>query len=90
MAFPDDGCAIGLHGNPHPGDIDGEEGAAVLPGQHAFGFDGLPAPAVKAEDPVGLRDGVPALDIGELATMELTGADLPVIEIAPQRQCLSC
>ena len=55
-------------------------------GHDAFEFDGLPAPAVKAKDPIGLRDRVPALDIGELATMDLAGSDMPVIEIAPQRR----
>jgi hypothetical protein len=73
MAFPDDCWAIGLHGNTHPGDIDGEKGPAVFPGQHAFGFDDLPAPAVEPEDPIGLRDRVPALDIRELSTMDLAG-----------------
>ena len=86
MALPDDGCAVRLHGDPDPGDIDGEEGAAVLAGQDAFGFDGLPAPAVKAEDPVGLRDGVPALEIGEFAAMGLSGADMAMIGLPPQRQ----
>ena len=90
MAFADDGCAVGMHGDPHPGDIDRQEGAAVLAGKDAFGFDRLPVPAVEAEDPVGLRDGVPALEIGELPAMGLTGADMPVIGIAPQRLHLFC
>ena len=90
MAFPNDGCAIGLDGDPHLGDIDGEEGAAVFPGQNATGFDGLSAPAIKAEDPVGLRDRVPAFDIGELTAMGLAGADLPAVEISPQRLHLFC
>jgi hypothetical protein len=30
MAFTDDRCAIGVHRDAYPGDIDGEEGAAVL------------------------------------------------------------
>jgi hypothetical protein len=47
-------------------------------------------PAVEAEDSIGFLDRVPALDIGELTTMGLTGADLPVIEITLQRQPLSC
>ena len=61
MAFPNDGCAVSVHRDPHPGDIDRQEGAAILAGQHAFRFDGLPVPAVEPEDSVGLRDRVPAL-----------------------------
>ena len=76
MAFPDDGCALRLHGDADPGDIDGEESALVFAGKDAFGFDGLPAPAVKAEDPVGLRDRVPAFEIGEFPAMGLAGADM--------------
>ena len=76
MAFPNDGCPVRMHGDAHPGDIDRQEGAAVLAGKDAFGFNRLPAPAVKAEDPVGLRDGVPAFEIGELAAMGLAGADM--------------
>ena len=90
MAFPDDGRAICLHSDPHPGDIDRQEGAPVLPGKDAFGFDGLPVPAVKPEDPVGLRDGVPALEIGEFAAMGLSGADIAMIGLAPQRADLLC
>ena len=81
MAFPNDSCAIGMHGDPNPCDVDREEGAAVLAGKDAFGFDRLPAPAVKPKDPVGLRDGVPALEIGELPAMGLPGADMAVIEV---------
>ena len=77
MALTNDGCPIRMHGDPHPGDIDRQERAAVFAGKDAFGFDRLPVPAVKAEDPVGLRDGVPALEIGQLPAMGLTGPDMP-------------
>ena len=90
MAFPNNGCPIRMHGDPDPGDVDRQEGAAVLPGQDAFGFDGLSVPAVKPEDPVGFRDGVPALEIGQLPAMGLPGADMAVIEVAPQRLDLFC
>ena len=90
MAFPDNGCPIRLHGEPHPGDIDGEEGALGLPGQDALGFDGLSGPAVKAEDPVGLRDRVPALEVGQLPAMGLPGADVAAVGLAPQRLQLFC
>ena len=63
MVFPNDGGAIGVYCNPDPGGVDGKEGAAVLAGKHAFGFRGLPVPAVKAKDPIGLTDCVPALDV---------------------------
>ena len=47
------------------------------------------APAVKAEDPVGLRDGVPALEIGEFAAMGLTGADMASGWVGARSAC-SC
>ena len=64
MAFSNDSSAIGMHGDPNSCDVDRQECAAVLAGKDAFGLDRLPAPAVKPKDPVGLRDGVPALEIG--------------------------
>ena len=67
-------CA--LHGDPDPGDIDGQEVAAVFSGQDAAGLKGFPAPAVEAEDPVGFREDVPALQVGEFAAMGLPGADV--------------
>ena len=85
MAFTDDGCPVRMHGDPDPGDVDGQECAPVLAGKDAFGFDGLPAPAVKAEDPVGFRDGVPALEIGQLPAMGLAGPDMATIGLTPQR-----
>ena len=88
MAFPDNGCPVRLHGDPHPGDIDGQERALGLPGQDALGFDGLSGPAVKAEDPVGLRDGVPALQIGQLPAMGLPGADMAAAGL--RRSACSC
>jgi hypothetical protein len=75
VAFTNDGRTIGVHGDPHFGDVDGEERSTVFTGQHTAGFKSLPVPAVEAEDPIGFRDRVPALDIGELATVGLTGAD---------------
>ena len=79
-----------MHCNPHFGDVDGQECAAVFSGKHAAGFDRLPVPAVKAEDTVGFRDRVPAFNIREFAAIGLAGADMPVIEIAPQRLHLFC
>ena len=90
VAFPDDGGAIGLNGDAHPGDIDRDVSPTVFSGEYAFGFDGLSAPAIEAKDPVGLRDRIPALDIGELAAMGLACANTTVIEIVPQRRvCLA-
>ena len=79
-----------LHSQSYPGNIDGEEGAAFLTGKDAFGFDGLPAPAVKAEDPVGFRDGVPALEIGQLPSIGLPGADMAVIGITLEQARCTC
>ena len=72
MALSDYGCTIGLNGDPHSGGIDGKEAAAVFAGEHTFGFDGFPAPAVEAKNPIGLRDRVPAFDIGEFTAIGLT------------------
>jgi hypothetical protein len=90
MALPDDGRAIRLHGHPHPGEIDGKEGAPVLAGQHAAGFQRFPAPAIKAEDPVGLGDGVPALQVGQFAAIGFASAQMPVIGLPPQGTDLFC
>ena len=90
MALTDDGCAIRLHGDAHPRGVDRQEGAAVLPGQHASGYDRLPAPAIEAENSVGLRDRVPALDIREFPAIGLTRADIATIAVALQRQYLFC
>ena len=59
-------------------------------GRARSGIRRLPVPAVKAKDPIGFRDRVPAFDIRELATIGLTRADMTVIEIAPQRLHLFC
>ena len=85
MALLNDGRAICMNSDPNSRDIDRQEGAAVLAGKDATGFDRLPVPAVKPEDPVGLRNRVPAFEIGQFAAMGLTGAGMAVIEIAPQR-----
>ena len=85
MVVPSD-----LNGNADLGDIDSDEAAAIFPSEDAAGFDGFPAPAIKAKDPIGFRDRVPAFDIGELAAIGLARADLPAVEIAPQRLYLFC
>ena len=90
MSFPNNGCAIGLDGNSYFGDIDGDKGAAVLPGENATGFYGFSTPSIKAEDPVGLRDREPAFDIGEFTAMGFARADLPAVEISPQGLYLFC
>jgi hypothetical protein len=66
------------------------EGAPVFTGEHTAGFDRLPAPAVKPEDPVGLRDSLPALEIGEFTAMRLTGSDVGTVRLTPQRLYLLC
>ena len=76
MAFSNDGCSLGLYREADPRNVDGEECALVFARQHATGFRRLPAPAVKAEDPVGLRDGVPAFEIGQLPPVRLTRPDM--------------
>ena len=62
----------------------------VFPRQHAAGLHGLAVPAIKAKDPVGFRDRVPAFDVGELAAIGLARADVPAVEAAPQRLHLFC
>ena len=56
MTLSDHRCASRLHGDPYLRDIDGQKGAAVFAGENTAGFDCLSAPAIKAEDPVGLQD----------------------------------
>ena len=53
VAFANDGCSVGVHRYPDPGDVDCEEAPTVFAGEHTARFEGLPVPAVKPEDPVG-------------------------------------
>ncbi len=57
------------HPGPHPyadpGDIGTGAPVPLHPLPDTLHRHGLPVPGVIAEDPVGLRDGMPALDIGE-------------------------
>ena len=64
MAFADDLHPVCFNCNTHLRRIDSEECATVLPAEHTAGFNRLPAPGIKAEDAVGLRDRISALDIG--------------------------
>ena len=89
MTLANDARSIGLHGQPHPGDIDGKEEALVLSREHTTGLDGLSRPAIKAKDAIGLRDGVPTLEITELPSiMGVPGADMPVIRLTLERSHL--
>src|SRR6516164_1617188 len=91
MTLADDRGALRRNRQPHPGDIDGKEGAFVLSGEHTAGFNGLSRPAIKAKDAVGLGDGVPALEITELPPiMGLFCADTPVIGLTSERSNLLC
>ena len=78
MTIPDDGRPCRLHGHPDPGDIRSQESAPIFAGEHTAGLDGFPAPAVKAKDPVGLGNGVPPLQIGQLPAVRLAGPDVVV------------
>ena len=89
VTFPNNGCAHSLYADAHFGDIDREERPTIFAGQYTAGFNGFPAPTIEAKDPIGLCDRVPALDIRKLPSMGLARANLPVIEIAPQRYELS-
>ena len=70
MAFSNDGCAARLHGDADAGKVDRQERSTGLASQHTAGFERFPAPAIKAEDAVGLRDGVPALQVGKLPAVD--------------------
>ena len=68
MAVAADQGLARTHADPHLCDI-GANGPPLprsLP--DAAQADGLAIPAIEAEDPVGLGDGIPALDIGERLT----------------------
>ena len=67
MAFADDLHPVCFNCNAHLRRIDRKECATVFPAEHATGFNRLPAPGIKAKDAVGLRDRIPALDIGKLS-----------------------
>ena len=82
MTFANNGCAVSVHRDPDPGDVDREEGPTVFAGKHTARFEGLSVPAVEAKDPIGFRNRVPALDVGKLAAIGLAGAD-----VAADRDC---
>src|SRR5450759_2289286 len=90
MALTNDGCAIRMHGDPDPGEVDRQEGPAVLAGEDTAGFDRLPVPTIEPKDPVGFRDRIPAFDVGQLAAKGLTRPDMAVIEVAPQVTPAQC
>ena len=90
MAFANDGRAVGVHRDPDPGDIDREEAPTVFTGEHTARFERLSIPPVEPEDAIGFRDRVPAFDIEELSAIGLAGADITVIEVAPQCFHLFC
>ncbi len=88
VSLPDDADPVRLNREPDLGRVHSREVAAVLSREHAFGFDRLPAPAVKAEDPVRLCDDVPAFELGELAAVRLPDTDVALIDLASQRRDL--
>ena len=88
MAFPNDGRAISMHGDSNSGDIDHQEGPAVLAGKGAFGFDRFPIPAIKPKDPIGFCDRIPALNIIEFTAMRFTRADVAMISL--RRSACTC
>jgi len=90
MAFPNDGCAICVNSDSDPRNVDGKKGPAGLAGKRAAGLEGLSIPTVKAEDSIGLGDGVPTLEIGQRATIGFAGSDMTVIGVATYaRSCFA-
>ena len=77
-----EGYGTGEGRGTSPGEVDRQECAPIFAGKNATGLDRLPVPAIEPEDPVGLRNRVPTFDVGQLAAMGLTGADMTMIEIA--------
>src|SRR5664280_2393459 len=90
VTFTNRSRATCVHGNPHAGDMDGEECAAVFAGEDTAGFKGLSAPPIESENSIGFRDRIPAFDIVERAAIRFSGTDIAVTEIAPQRLNLPC
>ena len=75
VAFPNNGRAIRMNGDPDPGEVDREVCAPVLAGKDTAGLDGLSGPTIKPENPVGLRNRVPAFEVGQIAAVSLAGPD---------------
>ena len=90
VAFPDDDCTVRLNSDAHFSGIDCNEAAAVFPGQDTLGVDRLTAPAVKTEDTIGFCDRVPTFNVGQLAAMDFTRADMARVEVALERLHLFC
>ena len=76
IAVPDHEVLVGSDRDPDLGHVDGVEGAPVLPRQDTARFQGLSVPPIEAEDPIGLGNGMPALDVGQLPPIHLPGADI--------------
>jgi hypothetical protein len=69
VTVADDDRSGRADGNPHPRRIDCRKLGLLARG--ALGLDRLTIPSVEAKDAIGLGDGKPSLDVGEL----LAGAD---------------
>jgi hypothetical protein len=82
MALANDGRAIRMQSDANAGEVNRQKSAAVLPRQHTAGFEGFPAPAIKAKDPIGLGDGVPNAIINLIASRIILHGAPALAEIA--------
>ena len=87
-ALAHDRGATGPDRHPHLGGIEAGGLAALQLGPQAARRQRGAVPAVVAEDPVGLGDDVPALDIGDRRAVAGPGLDMAIAELGLQRLAL--
>ena len=74
----------GLDRDANPGDIGTMRALAGLVLHNALELNRLPVPAIEPEDPVGLGEGMPALNVGQCLPVPLSGPDVVSIELGAQ------
>src|SRR6476660_8011006 len=83
-----DDFAAGPHGDADLGGVESRHLASLPFGPHASGRKGPTVPAVVAENPVGLGDDVPTLEIAECRALVRSRLDVLVFELGSQRPAL--
>src|SRR5262245_28825621 len=84
--LPDDANIPGTDNDLHPGDIGRRKAGPHHLGPYTLAVDGLPVPALKAKNAIGLGDDVPTLKIVEgnalsFPRLDMVGLD-PLLKLA--------
>src|SRR5437870_1893460 len=79
----------GAHPDAHARHIGIARGIAPAAVIDAFEMDHFAIPAAKPENGIGLGDGKPALNIGYIPTLDVTGVDMAAVQFSAQGTDLS-